>query len=331
MTSNAWQMAGPDGDLRIHRQYKARIRRRTTPRDDSWSTDNLLKRLARSPSKRKRPDPATATGEAFIVTPADFQIGGRGGVTAFLDRFDAARDKLHTAAEEHRREGVQELVIAYMGDMGEGAFGQYDSQLWEVDLDRDDQTRLTAGVELTLARDLAPMFTTTTLVAVPGNHTRNTTDGYPTGEHDVADMTAFKWAASLLTYSGEADKWGIRFVAPDKHCIDGALFARVDAGGTRILFAHGHKSRGSAEKLKGWWKDVSFSRWGDADATDHLVTGHRHHVRVEECSKDRWLIVCPTLGGPSTYFHDSGGPTSTPGILHYVTRDAAIRALNIAA
>jgi hypothetical protein len=222
--------------------------------------------------------------------------------------------------------GVTDLVVGFLGDMGEGT-GNYPSQSFEIDLDRNDQTRLVAATELVVLRELAPYFAVTTAVAVPGNHSRNNSN-YETGDHDVADMTSFRWAASLLTYSGEADRHNIRFVTPDKH--DGTLIARVESTGTAILFAHGHKTRGDATKLKGWWRDVSFSRWGDADACDHLITGHRHHTHIEEASADRWVFVCPTLGGDSAWFHDGGGPTSRPGILHYTTRDRSVEDIGIA-
>lgn len=324
---NAWQMPGPDGDLRVHRQYKATIRRRT-PEDDEhkFLADEALLTLAKwRPSKRRKPEPGT--GPAWIVNPADFQIGGRGGIEAFQRRFEAALDDLVHEARAKRREGVTDLVVGYLGDMGEGAFGNYAAQTFEIDLDRDDQTRLVAGYEIAVLKELAPYFASTVAVAVPGNHTRNNKD-YDTGEDDVADITSFKWAASLLTYGGEAERHNIRFVLPEKH--HGTLIARVEAAGTAILFSHGHKVRGKAEALRGWWKDVSFSRWGDADATDHLVTGHRHHVHVEECTSDRWLFVCPTLGGDSPWFHAGGGPTSTPGILHYTTRDRQVGDIGVA-
>ncbi len=321
---NAWQMPGPDGDLRIHRQYKATLRRRRAT-TDGWSTDTELHALAKwRPPKRK---PVTGEGAAWIVNPADWQIGDRGGYQAFQRRFETAMTDLVAEAKAKRRAGVTDLVIGFLGDMGEGTFGNYPSQQSETDLDRDDQTRLVAAHELIVLRELAPYFARTTAVAVPGNHTRNNAN-YETGEHDVTDVTSFKWAASLLDYSGEAERWGIQFVLPDKH--DGSLIARIEVAGTRILFAHGHKTRGGADKLRKWWSDVSFSRYGDADTTDHLITGHRHHVHVEECSLDRWLFVCPTLGAASDWFHNGGGPTSRPGVLHYITRDAAVDEIKIA-
>lgn len=322
---NAWQMHGPDGELRIHRQFKATIRRRTVALGEVWKGDDTLLALARW--KRKPLKRADRDGDAWIVNPADWQVGGHGGHQAFEQRFTAAMDDLVDNARERRRQGCTELVVGFLGDMGEGVTGNYPGQEFEVDLDRNDQTRIVAGCELTVLRELAPFFDRTTAVAVPGNHTRNAKD-YNTGDQDVADMASFEWAASMLTYAGEAERFGIRFVMPEK--VEGTLVARVEAAGTRILYAHGHKAKGSADKLRSWWRDVSFTRWGDADATDHLITGHRHHVHIEECSEDRWLFVCPTLGGPSTWFHSGGGPTSGHGVMHYVTRDRSVRLVDIA-
>lgn len=322
---NAWQMHGPDGELRVHRQFKATIRRRRAPLGEVWRGDDTLRALAKW---RRTPRAATGdTAKAWVVNPADWQVAGHGGHEAFMDRFDRAVGELVDTARERRRQGCTELVVGFLGDMGEGVSGNYPGQAFEVDLDRNDQTRIVAGCELVILRELAPYFAHTTAVAVPGNHTRNNGE-YETGEHDVADMASFQWAASMLTYAGEAQRFNIDFVMPDKD--NGTLLARVDVAGTRLLYAHGHKTRGSADKLRTWWRDVSFSRWGDADATDHLITGHRHHVRIEECSQDRWLFVCPTLGGASSWFHDGGGPTSGHGVLHYVTRDRSVEQIDVA-
>ena len=321
---NAWEMAGPDGDLRVHRQYKAQIVRRRP--GGIHTADPLLETLAKwKPPKRK---PVTHEGgPAWVVAPADWQVGGRGGVEQFQKRFEAAMSDLVDEARTLRKAGVTELCLGFLADMAEGAFGHYESQLYEIDLDRRDQTRVVTACELVMLRELAPYFAKTTTVAVPGNHSRNAND-YPTGTHDVGDMTSFEWTASLLRYSGEAEKWGITFIAPEK--MEGANFARVEAGGTRLLWVHGHQKSGNADKMRQWWRDTSFTRWGDADASDHLLTGHRHHTRIEEVAQDRWFFVCPTLGGPSTWFSDSGGPTSRHGLLHYVTQDASVENIQIA-
>lgn len=323
---NAWQMPGPDGELRVHRQYKATIRRRTVALADRFDADGALGRLAKwKPSRMK---PVETGGATWVVNAADWQIGGRGGTAAFEDRFQRALAELVVEARAKRKAGVTDLLVGYLGDMAEGSGGNYPSQAFEVDLDRDDQTRMVAAFEMVMLRELAPFFARTTAVAVPGNHGRNN-QNYETGEHDVTDVTSFKWAASLLVASGEAEKHNLTFVLPEKH--NGTLMARVETSGTRILFAHGHKTKGDASRLRTWWRDVSFSRYGDSDASDHLITGHRHHVHVEECSADRWLFVCPTLGAESNWFHDGGGPTSRPGILHYTTRDRLVRDVSIAA
>lgn len=321
---NAWEMSGPDGELRIHRQFKARIERRRVGL--TYTADAMLESLAKwKPPRRKAV--THEGGPAWIVAPADWQVGGRGGLEQFQARFEHALGDLVEEARVLRRAGVTELCLGFLADMAEGAFGHYESQLFEVDLDRRDQTRVVTACELIMLRELAPYFAKTTTVAVPGNHSRNAKD-YPTGTHDVADMTSFEWTASMLRYSGEAEKWNIDFIAPEKY--NGANIARITAGGTQLLWAHGHQKTGNADKLRQWWKDTSFSRWGDADASDHLLTGHRHHTRIEEVSKNRWFFVCPTLGGSSDWFHNSGGATSRPGILHYLTEDGSVQNIKIA-
>jgi predicted phosphodiesterase len=169
--------------------------------------------------------------------------------------------------------------------------------------------------EVAVLKALSPLFSATTAVAVAGNHGRSAPKVLTTPE-DNADLIAFEGVAEVLTESGAADTYGISFIAPDSRSL-----ALVETSGTNLLVSHGDAVSGSAEKVKSWWHKTAFTRWGDADLGDILVTGHRHHVRVEEVAEDRWFIVCPTLGPESRWFGDIGGGTSLPGTLTFRTAD----------
>jgi len=125
--------------------------------------------------------------------------------------------------------------------------------------------------------------------------------------------------AEALTESGMADRHAIKFIIPTETAV-----ALVEAAGSQLLLAHGDQTGpSSADGVRKWWQRVSFTRWGDADVADILLTGHRHHLRIEELAVGRWLMVAPTLGGESRWFADGGGGTSMPGTLTFTTRRGA--------
>ena len=37
------------------------------------------------------------------------------------------------------------------------------------------------------------------------------------------------------------------------------------------MVAHGDQCPGSADKVRDWWRKVSFTRWGDSDVADVLL------------------------------------------------------------
>ena len=302
---NAWEGPSQDGP-RIYRQYKAQITRRVAAH--GVPIDPTLERLC---NDWPEPTGGAKPSGAFVVCAADWQVGGHGGAEAFVDRFHESLAALEQRARWAVEQGCHKLVVLFLGDMVEGCAGQYSSQAFEVCLDAREQVRLVRHAEAKMLATLAPLFTETTAVAVPGNHGRRTRKVETTME-DNDDLAAFEVVAELLHASGEAERHAIEFVLPDEK-----LVALVDAAGTLILAAHGDQVNGSANNLTGWWHKVGFTRWGDADAAHMLVTGHRHHLRVEEVADARTLMVCPTLGGDSRWFSELGGGTSTPGALTF--------------
>ena len=305
---NAWEGPSQDGPT-IYRQYRAQVVRRLRP---GVEVDGALAAVARW--RPRRPPSQVDDPAAWVVACADWQVGGHGGHEAFLDRLRSTIDGLVVEARRAVRGGARQLVVAFLGDMVEGVAGNYPAQPFEVDLTVRDQVRIVRQAEAAVLRALAPLFTATTAVAVAGNHGRNGPK-VVTRSDDSLDLMAFDGVAEALTGSGAAEAHGIEFVVPTSTDV-----ALVDAAGTQLLLAHGDACRGSADKVRGWWQSVSFTRWGDADCADVLLTGHRHHLRVEEVAVDRWLMVAPTLGGESRWFAEIGGGTSRPGTLTFSTR-----------
>jgi hypothetical protein len=305
---NAWEGPTADGTT-IFRQYKATIRRRTSA--STVPVDDHLRSLSKW---RPRKPVAAAGGATFVVCFADWQVGG-GSSAEFVLRFTETLAQLHDHAKRAAKEDCDKLAVLYLGDMTENVQGNYSSQLFEADLTLREQIRVVRQCETLALKTLAPLFSSTQAVAVAGNHGRGGPKVLTTPE-DNADLIAFEGVAEVLTESGAADTYGITFVAPETRSI-----GLIDASGTNLLISHGDQVGGSAEKVKAWWHKTAFQRWGDADLGDMLITGHRHHTRVEEVGEDRWFVVCPTLGPESRWFGDMGGATSNPGTLIFRTAD----------
>jgi hypothetical protein len=309
VTANAWEGPSADGPV-VFRQFKAKIRRRQA---GGVPVDDLLRKVARwRPGKTARPE--RATGAAFVVTAADWQVGGE-PAARFVDKFERTLDGLWQTAKAARRDGCDRLVICFAGDMVEGVTGNnYPAQLHTTGaagLTMRDQVRLVRQCETQLVRKLAPLFAETTAVGLPGNHGR-TAAKVVTRPDDNLDLMAFESCADVLRESGFADEYAVTFIAAEP-----AGVVTVDAAGFRLAFAHGDQISGSADRVRDYWRRVAFTRHGDTDLADALITGHRHHFRVEELAVGRWMFVAPTLGGESDWFTESGGGTSRPGTLTF--------------
>lgn len=305
---NAWEGPTADGTA-IFRQYRANVVRRRRP---GVEVDETLRAVSRW--RPRKPAPPVEDPSAWVVVAADWQVGGHGGHEAFLERFRSTLDGLVVEARKAVKGGARQLVLAAAGDMVEGVTGNYPAQAFEADLTVRDQVRVVRQCEAALLKALAPMFDRTTFVAVAGNHGRNGKVVATTRE-DSLDLLAADGVAEAAVESGAAERHSVEFVIPTETSV-----ALVDAAGTQLLVAHGDECNGNASSVIRWWERTSFTRWGDADVAQILVTGHRHHLRVEELAVGRWFMVAPTLGGESRWFADIGGGTSLPGTLTFSTR-----------
>ena len=88
-----------------------------------------------------------------------------------------------------------------------------------------------------------------------------------------------------------------------------------EAAGTIIGATHGHVFR----KGKGhdWWARQAHARHRIA-AADILLTGHYHHLRIEQ-DGDRLWMQAPTVDTGSPWYDQRHGGRSTPGTLTFWT------------
>ena len=314
---NSWEMPGPDGELRIHHQYKANIRRRP---EHSLELKDLLDQI----KTRKRPKVLDKPGEgaAFIVNCTDWQIGGEGGTPAAKARILSALDEVEVEAKAAVKQGATMCVLASVGDIVEGVEGSYKSQTFTVDLDLSGQVRVARQLLMEYLKRLVPLFPEFKVAAVRGNHGQKSQLTTP---EDNADLDYVEGVMEVCKES----EWGKHITW---HFPEWGIQSQVmiDAAGTYILFAHGDEKRGKVDAMETWWEKASFNRHADADLASILILGHRHHLQVRETAINRWLIQCPAMDGGSRWYADSGGGTSKPGVLTFITQNDRWWGMNIA-
>ena len=84
----------------------------------------------------------------------------------------------------------------------------------------------------------------------------------------------------------------------------------LDIAGTVVGFAHGHQMRGKAID---WWKNMAHGQQDIGEAT-LLLSGHFHHLRIEQSGAKTW-IQAPALDGGSTWYENSTGQAAPAGML----------------
>jgi hypothetical protein len=91
------------------------------------------------------------------------------------------------------------------------------------------------------------------------------------------------------------------------------LTVTLDICGTVVGLAHGHQCRG---KVLDWWKNMAHGQRDIGEAT-LLLTGHYHHLHMEQTGRKTW-IQAPALDGGSTWFENSTGQSAPAGMLTLV-------------
>ena len=270
---------------------------------------------ARKSKKTKQPK-RNATGKAFVICPADFQIGkggSRGDHLASIERIHAAYDRI----EEKLKVGkYDQIVILDMGDIVEGVQNKADmDQLVTNTLSPMQQTDLAAALIWDLIK-MASKYAPITYGSVASNHCQFRVNKAAVGRPGVDDwgIVILQQIRRLATEVGlPVERW----LVPHPH--DEGFAFDVFGDGSHILGAiHGHQvSRPDA--FQSFWTKAVFNDTYLA-ATTLMVTGHFHHHRVEQFSgsenRERWWVQASTMDNGSDWFTrmNGGGGDSTTAV-----------------
>lgn len=281
-----------------------------------------LEELYKDVRKKKKSSKEPKGGEeTFLVALSDWQVGNRdgGGVERQAAKIAELVDAIPDRIADLRRAGhnIGHIVVAGLGDLGEGTCGHYPAQQFRIELDRREQLKLVRRGIRDIVMGVAPLAPQITVAAVGGNHGENRGHNgkafTTTGDND--DVAVFEQVAEI--FAANPDAYGhVSFRLPLER-----LTLSLNLSGHIVGFTHGHLSKpgnNAAQAIWNWWKDQTLGRAhpGIADA-DILVVGHYHHLNVKE-QEGRAVFVCPSLTAVGEYFQDWYGVKTREGTLSMV-------------
>jgi hypothetical protein len=245
--------------------------------------------------------------DAQIVAVSDWQLGKvdvRGGTPEFLEAFTVLYGRLLNHVKSAR---PARIVVGDLGDCVEN-FDNTPVQAYTNDLSLPEQIDLYAALTHRIVFDLAEIAPVT-FAAVPSNHGQVRRSGSkgsawkPTDDWGIANARGL---ARTVLALGRDD---INVVIPEPY----AESLSIDVAGLPVAFAHGHQV-GQPEQMVKWWKGQAFGQHPAANAR-LLLTGHVHHLRVQQVSRDRHWIAAPAMDGGSAWWTNVSGDDAGRGIL----------------
>lgn len=304
--TSRWQVARPFPlDPQWLTSYRFRFRKRVS----NIELPTLYAQAKRS-YKPKQHAPKDAAS-ALLIQWSDLQVGKvdhRGGTPQLIERVADMRSDLEKLVKAEKPESI---MFNDLGDSIEG-FESGGNPMRSNDLSLMQMVDLEATFRWEMLKMLskyAPVVAT----SIGSNHCQ--------------------WRQGKLKLGTPADDWGIhiqrqvarlshevglpvKFFEPEPY--QESLAVDVFGDGYHVpAFVHGHQC-GSPDKVLQWWRGQSHGSQPVAAAT-MLFYGHWHHTRVIETGRlqdrSRWLIGCPTMDNGSSFYRQTAGDDSDPGLL----------------
>lgn len=250
---------------------------------------------------------------AYLVVLSDTQVGKIDGggteeiVQNVLTKTDLAVERLKELRKAGRN--INTVYLPQLGDCIEGMNSQGGKHIWRTDLDLTSQIRVYRRLLLHMVKTFAPLCERLVIPAIPGNHDEAVRVGNSMAT-SYTDSFALDAASAVMdAIDGRDDFKHVSFVFPRYD----TLTVTLDVCGTIVGFAHGHQMRGKAVD---WWAKQAHGMQDIGEAT-LLLTGHYHHLKVEQTGAKTWIQTC-ALDGGSVWFENSSGQAAPAGMLTLV-------------
>jgi len=297
--------------------YRARFRRKSKAALTDEEVAEARKRLQRYKLPARIPGSGLGPPVGAVLNLADIQ-GGKsegGGVAATQQRLLDGLENFQGYVNKQRKVGVnlEKLMIVNNGDPYEGCAGNYDSQLFTVELNHRGQMNFVLDIWETYARELFPQFDQGEFVSVLCNHTEMGRLGGRKNQTSDSDSGGAFLAETLQRIlGGRSDFDHVGFTIPHDEMNVFKEFAGIPMG-----FNHGHKIPGS--DAAGFEKWLNGQVRGDsrAHAVKIWVTAHRHNFQCWDLGSATGF-QCPSADGGSKWLKDMNGKYSRAGILSFL-------------
>lgn len=259
---------------------------------------------------KKQPSEPISGDLAYVSILADSQVGkidGRGSdqiIQNVLQKTDLSVARYKELKKIGRP--ISSIYLPQLGDCIEGMNSQGGKHIWRTDLDLTSQIRVYRRLLLHMVKTFAPLTDRLVVPVIPGNHDEAVRVGNSMAT-TYTDSFALDAASAVMDAIADREDFAhVSFVFPKYD----TLTVTLDVAGTIVGFAHGHQMRGKAIE---WWKNMAHGQQDIGEAT-LLLTGHYHHLRVEQSGKKTWL-QSPALDDGSTWFESSTGMAATAGMM----------------
>ena len=300
------------------RYYKANIILRETL-ENRLDVDNLISDIKKKSKVTKKTIKSDGIFD-LIVCVSDWQIGkGEGdGSSGSVNRIIESLSNLVNHIKELKKLNRQprNIYILGMGDLVEQCSGHYAMQTFQVDLDRRQQMQVVRRLLLEYVDSLFQLCEELILIAVPGNHGENRINGKAfTTFTDNDDLAVFDNIFEIVNSNKE--RYGnVHVKLANNLSTTFEACSSDDSQGIIIGLTHMHAGRSGKDpraKVINWWKGHALGR-GDVHDADILVTGHYHHLMIDESSGRTWF-QCPAQDPGSAWYEEMTGQHSPNGLL----------------
>jgi hypothetical protein len=257
----------------------------------------------------------TKEGKALVIVPADYQVGkvgSRGNTQDLIKRVFESYQRIEQKLKQGKYEKV---IILDAGDVIESVqnAAQF-AQLESNDLSPMQQVDMAAALLWDLVK-LAHKYAPVTYASVGSNHCQFRFNGQAVGKPGQDDwgIVILQQLRRLTTEMG----MDVTYLIPDPY--DESLAFDVFEDGFHILaLAHGHQAK-RPNSMEQWLQKQTFGQ-GPVAAFTTFVSGHFHHLRVEEWGQahnggSRYWVQASTMDNGSDWFRLQAGTDSTTGIV----------------
>jgi predicted phosphodiesterase len=281
--------------------------------------DEILKAL----TKWKPRTPPKKMSEASLFTlSGDVQWGkiqpGVGGTEQVIEFYF---NEMQRTIARQKRIKAEQVVFAYLGDCIEGNQSQGGKVKGRTDLTMTQQTRILRRTAVMAVKAFASTTDHIWMPVVPGNH----------DEVDRSIHTEFtdSWAIEGISAAYDAInenpelKDRVSFLFPRRD----HLSLTHEWNDVVVSMVHGHQFGGAKDSWKTWWDGQCSGRTPVADA-DLLISGHYHHLRIQDYGGNRLWIQQPALDLGSRWFTEVKGQHAPSRMVSFLTVEGRVAELD---